>query len=125
MAELNENFDKKELAKKYILEIRNIMDEWQKNKNSRINQGDYIAENEILNQKRKNKFRTNYFQSLIGRISFLMEFLPDNEEYLQELEGIKKEVKRQNDEFRKISEDLVDKIDFFTIHFLNKVEKYV
>jgi len=68
-----------------------LSNDWFADPSSRIEPKDYRVENlEILESKRQNKFRKNWFQAVISLTSLVADYIPDKEEAL----SIEEEAKR-------------------------------
>ncbi len=108
----------KKITDKFADNAEKLLNEWQKMPDSHISDED---SDEQFKAKRKNKFRVNYFHKLGEFITALIASLPTEKESLStELGSIFQEVRQYREETGLVSEQLIDKMDFFARKVIEK-----
>lgn len=99
------------------------LEKFKKMPDSRIAKEDYEDE-KTVEDMRYNKFRSNYFQVLIGDCEILLSYM-DNAEYKDEINKnltfIMEKVRKQAEK-GKITEELIDEMDNLAKNLINKIK---
>lgn len=120
-----ENIEKKDYKSPALQRLKSIIKEWKKMPNSWIDDEDYKSlDEEALEQKRKNKFRANYFNAISGNFEILLPYLniEDRKKFQEDFNIIIDKVHQRMSNKLSIEESSVDEVDKFAEDLIKKLE---
>lgn len=120
-----EKNEKEDHKKATLQKLKSITKEWKKMPDSWIIADEYSSSSkEALDQKRKNKFRANYFHVISISFEILSQYLNDEDKkkFREDLDLIVDKVQRRMNEKLPIEESSVDDIDKFAENLIKKLE---
>lgn len=120
-----ENIEKKDYKNPALQRLKSIIKEWKKMPDSWIDDEDYKSLDEkALEQKRKNKFRANYFNAISGNFEILLPYLniKDRKKFQEEFNIIIDKVHQRMNNKLSIEESSIDEIDKFAEDLIKKLE---
>ena len=120
-----ENIEKKDYKSPALQRLKSIIKEWKKMPNSWIDDEDYKSlDEEALEQKRKNKFRANYFNAISGNFEILLPYLniEDRKKFQEDFNIISDKVHQRMSNKLSIEESSVDEVDKFAEDLIKKLE---